>query len=59
MDYVTVVTAAGQVHFVSGDNRRNQTVRREKIVTRTGMQWPHARHKRQQLYLTLAGPLPK
>jgi hypothetical protein len=60
MDYFLVVTAAGKSHFVSNDVRsRKQIVRSEKVVTSTGMQSPHTRHKRQQLFLTLAGPLAK
>ncbi len=60
MDYLIVVTAAGKSHFVSNDSRnRKQIVRSEKIVTTTGMQSPHTRHRRQQLFLTLASPLVK
>ena len=59
MDYLTVVTAAGKSQFVSNDSRnRKQIVRSEKVVTSTGMQTPQ-RHKRQQLFLTLASPLAK
>jgi len=57
MVYLTVVTAAGKSLFLSSDDRyRVQIVRREKVVTTTGMQNSHARHKRQQLYLSLAVP---
>lgn len=60
MDYLTVVTAAGKSHFVSDDNRgRKRIVRSEKIVTSTGAQWPNARYKRQQLFLTLASTVIK
>jgi hypothetical protein len=56
MDYLIVVTAAGKAHFVSNGSRgRKQIVRSEKLVTAT----PHCRHKRQQLFLTLASPIAK
>jgi hypothetical protein len=60
MDYLTVVTAAGKSFFILNDNRgRRQIVRREKIVTYTGSQSPVSQHKRQQFFLSLAGPPPK
>ena len=60
MDYQIVVTAAGKSHFVAyGSQGRKQIVRSEKIATSTGMQWPNSRHKRQQLFLTLASPTVK
>jgi hypothetical protein len=56
MDYLMVVTAAGKSLYILGDGRtRHQIVRREKIVTATGAQSLHPQHKRQQLFLTLAG----
>jgi hypothetical protein len=59
MDYLTVVTAAGKAHFVWNDGRgQKQIVKSEKIVTSTGPQFPH-QHKRQQLFLSLAGPVAK
>ena len=59
MDYLMVVTAAGKAHFVSNDSRRGkQIVKSDKIVTATGTQFPH-QHKRQQLFLSLAGPVVK
>lgn len=57
MDYLTVVTAAGKSLIVSRDGlRKLQIVRRVKISTTTGTQSPHPRPRRQQLFLSLAGP---
>ena len=60
MDHLTVVTATGKSLFVSGDSRNRQhIVRREAVVTSTGTEVPRSRHTRQQLYLSLAGPVAK
>ena len=60
MDHLIIVTAAGKSHFVSSDiHSRLTIVRIEKVTTYTGSQTPHLRQKRQQLFLTLAGPLVK
>ena len=60
MDHLTVVTAAGKCLVVSHDGqRKQQIVRRSKVTTSTGTQSPHPRPKRQQLFLTLAGPTAK
>jgi hypothetical protein len=57
MDHLLIVTAAKKAHYVVRDSRgRMQIVRRERIVTSTGTQLPHPQQKRQQLYLSLAGP---
>jgi len=57
MDHLMVVTAAGKSRFVTTDTQyRMQIVRRERIATSTGTQMPNPKHKRQQLYLTLASP---
>jgi hypothetical protein len=60
MDYVMTMTVAGKSFYVSSDSgKRKQIVRREKIMTTTGMQTPQYQNRRQQLYLTLAAPLAK
>ena len=56
MDYLMIVTAGGKSLYILGDSRnRQRIVRREKIVTATGAESVHPHHKRQQLFLTLAG----
>jgi len=56
MDHVTTMTVAGKSFYVLSDGQsRKRIVRREKILTTTGSQTPHAQNQRQQLYLTLAG----
>jgi len=59
MDHLTIIMAAGKSLFVASGNNEMQIVARNKIVTRTGVQLPLIRPKRQQLYLTLPGPLLK
>jgi hypothetical protein len=60
MDHLTVVTSVGKSVYLAPDNRsRLKIVKRERIVTTTGVQLSRGQHKRQQLYLTLAGPLVK
>jgi len=60
MDYLTVVTVAGKSFFLAGgDRQRLKVVRAEKIVSRTGVETTCGPHKRQRLYLTLAGSAPK
>jgi hypothetical protein len=59
MDHLTIVMAAGKTLIVSSDNRGKQIVGCQKLVTRTGVQQPVARPRRQQLFLTLAAPLEK
>ena len=54
-----IVMAAGKTLIVSSDSRGSQIVGCHKLVTRTGVQQTAARPKRQQLFLTLAGPLEK
>jgi hypothetical protein len=60
VDYLAVVTSTGKSLFLSDDSRcRSQIVKQEKIVTTTGAHLPHVQLKRQQFFLTLAGPLVK
>jgi len=59
MDHLMIVMAAGKTLIVSSDSRGSQIVGCHKLVTRTGVQQTAARPKRQQLFLTLAGPLEK
>ena len=54
-----IVMAAGKTLIVSSDSRGKQVISCQKLVTRTGVQQPAARPKRQQLFLTVAGPLEK
>ena len=59
MDHLTIVMAAGKSLVVSGDTRGNQVVGCKKIVTRTGVQQPATKPRRQQLFFTHAAPLEK
>jgi hypothetical protein len=59
MDHLMIVMAAGRTLIVSSDSRGKQVVGCQKLVTRTGAQQAAARPKRQQLFLTHAGPLEK
>lgn len=60
MDHVMTMTVAGRSFYVLSDGcSRKQIVRREKIVTTTGAQMAQSQNRCQQLYLTLAAPLPK
>jgi hypothetical protein len=59
MDHLTIVMAAGKTLIVSSDSRGSQVVGCKKLVTRSGVQQPVARPKRQQLFLTHAAPLEK
>lgn len=54
-----IVMAAGKTLIVSSDGRGKQVVGCQKLVTRTGAQQAAARPKRQQLFLTHAGPQEK
>ena len=51
-----IVMAAGKTLIVSSDGRGKHVVGCQKLVTRTGALQVAARPKRQQLYLTHAGP---
>ena len=53
-----IVMAAGKTLIISSDSRR-QVVGCQKLVTRTAAQQTSARPKRQQLFLTVTGPLGK
>jgi hypothetical protein len=55
MDHLMIVMAAGKTLIVSS----KQVVGCQKLVTRTGAQQAAARPKRQQLFLTHAGPQEK
>ena len=58
MDYVMSMTVAGKSFYVLRDGQTGkQIVRREKIATTTGAQFPHPQDRCQQLFLTLALPL--
>ena len=59
MDHLMIVMAAGKTLIVSSDKEGNQIVGCKKLVTRTGVQQPAAKPKRQQLFLTHAAPLEK
>jgi hypothetical protein len=59
MDHLMIVTAAGKSLIVSSDTRGNQVVGCKKLVTRTVVQQPATKPKRQQLYFTHAAPLEK
>jgi hypothetical protein len=59
MDHLTIVMAAGKTLIVSGDKGGGRVIGCKKLVTRTGVQQPTARPKRQQLFLTHAAPLEK
>lgn len=54
-----IVMAAGKTLIVAGDSRGKQVIGCQKLVTRTGAQQVAARPKRQQLFLTHAGPQEK
>jgi DNA-binding IclR family transcriptional regulator len=57
MDYLMIVTAAGKSLLVLHDSRgRKHIVRHEPVTTRTGTHSPHLQHKRQHLFLSMAGP---
>ena len=59
MDHLMIVMAAGKTLIVSSDGRASQVVGCKKLVTRTGVQQPAAKPRRQQLFLTHAAPLEK
>ena len=59
MDHLMIVMAAGKTLVVSSDARGNEVVGCKKLVTRTGVQQPATKPKRQQLYFTHATPLEK
>ena len=59
MDHLMIVMAAGKTLIVSSDARGNEVVGCKKLVTRTGVQQPATKPKRQQLYFTHATPLEK
>lgn len=59
MDHLMIVMAAGKSLIVSTDSRGNQVVGCNKLVTRTGVQQPATKPKRQQLFFTHAAPLEK
>jgi hypothetical protein len=54
-----IVMAAGKSLIVSSDSRSRQIVGCQKLVTRTGVEQPVTRPRRQQLFLTHAVPLEK
>jgi hypothetical protein len=59
MDHLMIVMAAGKTLIVSSDGRANQVIGCKKLVTRTGVQQPATKPKRQNLYFTHAAPLEK
>jgi hypothetical protein len=59
MDHLMIVMAAGKTLIVSSDGRGKHVVGCQKLVTRTGALQVAARPKRQQLFLTHAGPQEK
>jgi hypothetical protein len=59
MDHLMIVMAAGKSLVISSDERGNQIVGCKKLVTRTGVQQPATKPKRQQLYFTHATPTEK
>jgi len=59
MDHLMIVMAAGKTLIVSSDDRGTEVVGCKKLVTRTGVQQPATKPKRQQLYFTHATPLEK
>ena len=59
MDHLMIVMAAGKTLIVSSDGRGTEIVGCKKLVTRTGVQQPATKPKRQQLYFTHATPLEK
>ena len=54
-----IVMAAGKTLIVSSDRQGKRIVGCQKLATRTGVQQAAARPKRQQLFLTHAGPQEK
>jgi hypothetical protein len=56
MDHLMIVMAAGKTLIVSSDRQGKRIVGCQKLATRTGVQQAAARPKRQQLFLTHAGP---
>lgn len=59
MDHLMIVMVAGKSLIVSTDSRGNHVVGCKKLVTRTGVQQPDIKPKRQQLFFTHAAPLEK
>lgn len=59
MENLMIVMAAGKSLIVSSDSRGSQVVGCKKLVTRTGVQQPATKPKRQQLFFTHAAPLEK
>ena len=59
MDHLMIVMAAGKTLIVSSDGRGQEVVGCKKLVTRTGVQQPATKPKRQQLFFTHAAPLEK
>jgi len=61
MDDLTIVITAGKTLVVSTEhqNGTKHVVACQKLVTRTGVQQQTVQTKRQQFFLTLAGPLEK
>lgn len=61
MDDHTIVITAGKTLVVSRGQRNGNkhVVACQKLVTRTGVQQQTLQPKRQQFFLTLAGPLEK
>jgi hypothetical protein len=59
MDYLMIVMAAGKSLIVSSNSRGNEIIGCKKLVTRTGVQQPATKPKRQQFFFTHAAPLEK
>jgi len=61
MDDLTIIIAAGKALVVSSEHRKGakEVIACQKLVTRSGVQQQAAQPKRQQFFLTLAGPLEK
>ena len=59
MDHLTIVMAAGKTLIVSSGRRGAEVIGCHKLVTRTAVEQPTTRPKRQQLYFTHAAPLEK
>jgi len=59
MDHLTIVMAAGKTLIVSSGRRGPEVIGCHKLATRTAVEQPTTRPKRQQLYFTHATPLEK
>ena len=59
MDHLTIVMAAGKTLIISSGDQGIDVIGCRKLVTRTAVEQPAIRPKRQQLYFTHVKPLEK